>query len=291
MTPHSSNAAEVAFAALPLQYGNMDKDFTHLLLTRFNTAIGFAPSRMGLQTEWLKSRLALFEQYCLPSIASQQRAAFQWLVFFDAESPDWFRDKIAAYGPIIRPIYIEGVATDQVIAESIAAAGVVNTRYLVTTRVDNDDALAKGHLARVQGAFSRQQREFIEFPFGLQSYRDCLYSVYWPSNPFLSLIEEVQAGGRFTTVLCVPHDRVREAGPVKQIRCTAQWLQVLHSTNLLNGLRGWPRLRSHKHADFALHWPSPAQPDSVVARMRFSAEAYGARANKLAGKLAAKLGR
>ncbi len=270
----------------------MEKEFTHLLLTRFNTAIGFAPSRLGLQTEWLQSRLALFEQYCLPSIAGQQGADFQWLIFFDAESPSWFRQKIEAYGSLMTPMYIEGAATDPVIADSIASTGLVKTPYLVTTRVDNDDALAKGHLARVQQAFQRQERMFIEFPFGLQSYRDCLYSVYWPSNPFLSLIERVQSGNRFTTVLCVPHDRVRSAGPVKQIRCSAQWLQVLHSSNLLNALRGWPRLRSHSHADFALPWPADlAKGDSMAARIRFSAEAYGARANKLAGKLAARLGR
>lgn len=270
----------------------MEKEFTHLLLTRFNTAIGFAPSRLGLQTEWLQSRLALFEQYCLPSIAGQQGADFQWLVFFDAESPSWFRQKIDAYGSLLTPMYIKGTASDPVIADSIASAGLVKTPYLVTTRVDNDDALAKGHLARVQQAFQRQERMFIEFPFGLQSYRDCLYSVYWPSNPFLSLIERVQCGNRFTTVLCVPHDRVRSAGPVKQIQCSAQWLQVLHSSNLLNALRGWPRLRSHSHADFALPWPAErVKGDSIAARIRFSAEAYGARANKLAGKLAARLGR
>ncbi len=269
----------------------MGKVFTHLVLTRFNTATDFAPSRLGLQTEWLTARLSLFEQYCLPSIAGQQGADFQWLVFFDAESPAWFRKKIAAFGSLITPMYIEGEASDQVIVDSIAMAGLVRTPYLLTTRVDNDDALAKGHLARVERAFQHQEKEFLEFPFGLQLFRGHLYNVYWPSNAFLSLVEKVESGNRFTSVLCVPHHRVREAGPVRSIHCSAQWMQVLHSSNLLNGLRGWPRLHSQSHSDFSVHWPDTTNADSITTRVKLSAESYRARANRLAGKFTARLAR
>jgi Putative rhamnosyl transferase len=269
----------------------MGKEFTHLVLTRFNTATDFAPSRLGLQTEWLKARLSLFEQYCLPSIAGQQGADFQWLVFFDAESPAWFRQKIEAFGPLMTPMYIEGEASDQVIVDSIRAAGLVNTPYLLTTRVDNDDALATGHLARVEHAFQHQQREFLEFPFGLQLFRGHLYNVYWPSNAFLSLVEKVESGNRFTTVLCVPHHRVREAGQVRSIRCSPQWMQVIHGSNLLNALRGWPRLQSRSHPDFAVQWPQMTGGDSIATRVKLSAESYGTRANRLAAKFTARFAR
>jgi len=267
----------------------MEKQVTHLLLTRFNTASDFAPSRLGLQAEWLTARLELFEQYCLPSVAGQEGADFHWLVFFDAASPVWLRERIAAYGPLLTPIYVDGEATDRVIADLVLATGLVRSPYLLTTRLDNDDALAKSHLARVEGAFNYQEKEFIEFPLGLQSYRGHLYQVYWPSNPFLSLIEKVQSGNRFTTVLCVPHNRVRSAGPVKSIWCSAKWLQVLHGSNLLNALRGWPRLRSRSHPGFAVRWPEVASADSIANRVGFAAAGYGTKANKLAGKLAARL--
>jgi hypothetical protein len=269
----------------------MDKQVTHLLLTRFNTATDFAPSRLGLQTEWLAARLKLFEQYCLPSVAGQKGADFHWLVFFDAASPAWLRDKVAAYGPLLTPIYVDGEATDQVIADLVLATGLVTSPYLLTTRLDNDDALASSHMARVEGAFNYQEKEFVEFPFGLQIYRGHLYQVYWPSNPFLSLIEKVQSGNRFTTVLCVPHNRVRSAGPVKTIWGSAQWLQVLHGSNLLNALRGWPRLRSRRHPGFAVRWPEAPGTDSIVNRVGFSAAGYSTKANKLAGKLATRLAR
>jgi hypothetical protein len=269
----------------------MQTQVTHLLLTRFNTASDFAPSRLGLQTEWLTARLKLFEQYCLPSVAGQKGADFHWLVFFDAASPAWLREKIATYGPVITPIYVDGEATDQAIADLVRSTGLVRTPYLLTTRLDNDDALAESHMARVEGAFNYQEKEFIEFPFGLQSYRGHLYHVYWPSNPFLSLIEKVQSGNRFTTVLCVPHNRVRSAGPVKTIWGSAQWLQVLHGSNLLNALRGWPRFRSRFHPGFPVHWPETANADSIANRVSFSAAGYSTKASKFAGKLATRLAR
>ena len=71
----------------------MSHEFTHLVLTRFNTAVGYAPSAKRLDSAWLRTRLAMFERYCLPSMAAQRGAAFQWIVFCDAKSPEWFREQ------------------------------------------------------------------------------------------------------------------------------------------------------------------------------------------------------
>jgi hypothetical protein len=258
----------------------MHKQFTHLLLTRFNTAVDFAPSARRLETNWLSARLALFEQYCLPSVAGQRGAEFDWLVFFDAATPGWFKEQISTFAPPVKPIFVEGPATDEVIARLVLQTGLVSSPYLITTRLDNDDAISKDHLALVQGAFRRQDREFITFPFGMQSFRSHLYSVYWPSNPFLSLIERV-SDGRPTTVFCVAHDRVGDANKLRKVLCSPQWLQVLHDSNLRNTLRGWPRLGSRSHPKFNVIWPKQGRCDSVGSRFRFSLGAYGARAERV----------
>jgi Putative rhamnosyl transferase len=269
----------------------MPREFTHLLLTRFNTAVGFAPSARRLDNDWLEARLVPFEQYCLPSVAGQRGADFKWLIFLDAGSPAWFKEKLESSAPLVTPIYIDGTLTDEVIASSIAATGLVNTPYLVTTRVDSDDALANTHLAMVQAAFQRQEREFLEFPIGLQSYRGHLYNAFWSSNPFLSLVEKVQSGNRFTTVFCVPHDHVRRAGRVKSLIRAPQWLQIIHSKNTSSVPRGLPRLKSGAHPAFDVSWPEVATDDSFAKRMRFSAEAYSAWTGRLIGKTAARLKR
>ncbi len=171
----------------------MPKEFTHLVLTRFNTILSFAPPPQRLQRDWIEQRLAPFEQYCLPSMAAQRDVEFTWLMFMDAESPDWLREKMQSYAPLVVPVWIDGPLTDEVIASSIAATGLVRTPYLITTRIDSDDAFASNHLALVQSAFAKQERQFLDFPFGLESYRGHLYNRYWPSNSFISLIEKVQS--------------------------------------------------------------------------------------------------
>jgi len=264
-------------------------DFTHLMLTRFNTAIGYAPNSKGLDEEWLRGRVALFEQYCLPSVEAQRDVPFDWLIFCDARSPGWFRDKLLSYGPILKPVYIDGPATDDVIARRVKETISIKTPYLVTTRLDNDDAIGDRHLPLIQNAFSHQDREFLVFPFGLQSFRGQLYNVYWPSNPFLSLIEKVRDDGSFTTVLCIAHDKMRLSNQVRDIHTAPQWLQVIHGGNLLNSLRGWPRLSSGQPSQFHVHWPREVQDSSLLSRIEVSGTAFLARGRRLTEKVRAKL--
>jgi len=266
-------------------------ELTHIILTRFNTAIDYAPSARGIDDAWLRERILLFERYCLPSVTAQSCARFSWLVFCDARSPQWFRARIAAYGPLLTPVYIEGAATDEVIARSVKETGLVSTPYLITTRLDNDDAIGNQYISLVQKAFARQDRLFLVFPFGLQSFRGQLYNVHWRSNPFLSLIEKVRPNQEFTTVLCVPHNKVRSTGDVRDIYAAPQWLQVLHGGNLLNSLRGWPRLSSKYPTQFPVNWPPDRQDETFVKRFCVSGAALFARGRMLAKKFWAGSGK
>ena len=47
----------------------------------------------------------------------------EWLVFFDAVSPAWFKERIATFEPLVTPIYIDGPATDEVIARKVGGNG------------------------------------------------------------------------------------------------------------------------------------------------------------------------
>jgi hypothetical protein len=261
------------------------QDFTHLLLTRFNTAVDYAPSAKRLDAEWLDRRLALFKQYCFPTVAAQKGVEFKWLVFFDAQTPVSFRDKIAAFEPLVTPVYIEGQATDDAIRKHVWETGFVSAPYLITTRLDNDDGIGSSHIEHVQRAFQRQSREFITFPVGLQLFREHLYYVYWRDNPFLSLIEKVKSKEELTTIFCVAHHDLGRAGKLTQIRTAPQWLQVMHGTNVANELRGgWPKLAEQSHPDFEVTWPAASVKDSLARRLMFSMSAYGKRMNRFAHK-------
>jgi putative rhamnosyltransferase len=258
----------------------MSADFVHLVLTRFNTAVGYAPSARRLESGWLRERINLFERYCLPSMRAQRDAEFRWVVFCDAASPEWFRETMESYRTTLTPFYVEGWLTDDRIAQTIADSRLARAPYLITTRLDNDDALARDHLARVQSTFHQQEREFIEFPFGLQTFRGHLYSVYWHSNPFLSLIERVGAHNRFSTVFCMRHDHLNTRVKPHSIVCAPQWLQVLHANNVGNSLRGWPRIQSRTHSHFAVKWPDSIAEDSFWDRVGLSTAAYSERARR-----------
>jgi hypothetical protein len=246
------------------------KEFTHLVLTRFNVDTPFAPSGKGVESIWLRSRLELFLRYCYPSVTRQAGVEFRWLIFCNALSPGWFKKEMAQLNEVVNPVFVEGLATDEVVRQKVMEAGVVNTPYLITTRIDNDDAISRRHLWHVQRAFRRQERAFIAFPFGLQLFRGHLYSVYDPYNPFLSLIERVNDDGRVTTVFCVPHTKVCTAGKVRELWKSPQWLQVLHSQNVGNSFTGWPRLRSRVHSAFDLSWPDDCSRDNFFQRVKWS---------------------
>jgi hypothetical protein len=263
----------------------LPEDFTHLLLTRFNTAVDYAPSPRRLESEWLLPRLALFERYCLPSVKAQRGAVFNWLVFCDASSPGWFKDIIAHYAPLVKAIYITGPANDKVIAQEVKSSGFVCSPHLITTRLDNDDAISEDHLSLIQKAFLHQNREFVMFPFGLQLYHGALYHVYWRSNPFLSLIERVGENSELTTVYCVRHDKVAQQEKVRYVSRSAQWLQVLHTANLGNALRGCPKLRPASHPAFDVRWEEDIAHDPLPRRIAASAGSYIGRLRRVSERI------
>ena len=245
-------------------------DFTHIVLTRFNVATGYAPSTKGVDSDWLEERLALFKRYCLPTVSKQKEASFYWIVFCNLLSPPWFKQKMAEFEHIFTTVYIDGLATDELLAQKVKESGLVTRPYLITTRIDNDDAMARSHLKMVQGEFRHQSREFISFALGLQLFRGSLYETCWANSPFLSLIEKVAADGTFTTVLCTDHTLVKQVGKVRVLWRSPQWMQVLHANNVGNALRGWPKLQSLSHPNFEYDLTPPESNDGFGKRVMFS---------------------
>src|SRR5277367_1153292 len=99
--------------------------FTHIVLTRFNVVTTFAPASRGIEEAWLKDRVALFMRYCFPSIANQEGATFRWLVFCNAYSPAWFKEHMAGLAEFLTPVYVEGLATNEVFAQKVKESGYV----------------------------------------------------------------------------------------------------------------------------------------------------------------------
>ncbi|NCC33069.1 MAG: hypothetical protein EOM24_13805 [Chloroflexia bacterium] len=228
--------------------------FDHLILTRFNVRIG-QWIQQPPDEAWLTHRFELFERFCLPSLEAQTCQHFRWLVLFDAETPEPFRAKIATYAawPNFQPIYLQHFTLESLL---VVLQPYVQTPYLITTRLDNDDALSRRFVEQLQRQFAFQAFEFINFADGytLDLQRRRLFMRNYTSNSFISLIERADNP---RTVLCRNHTFLSEIGPIKNLRTDPMWLQLVHQRNLGNEVAIWPRASmTQLRDDFVLPDPT-----------------------------------
>ena len=74
---------------------------THLLLTRFNVRES-EEFKLALDEKWLDGRVKLFEEYCLPSVQKQTDSNFKWVILWDGETPQRFRDLEGKYSALLK---------------------------------------------------------------------------------------------------------------------------------------------------------------------------------------------
>ena len=215
-------------------------DFTHAIMTRFNVERPKHHDPIRLDPDWLARRFDLFEKYCLPSVAAQTARDFHWLVYFDAATPQPFLDRIEACRKIFPfvPYFSTGVSAafwPQSLSETLPA----RTPWILTTRFDNDDALAVDYVARLQAAVTRQeppQRGSLNFPRGFVLEGGNIYALTHVANAFASWLEPWDDHTR--TAISINHLKLTRVGPVTQLDGAAAWLQVVHGGNVSNKVRG-----------------------------------------------------
>jgi hypothetical protein len=233
----------------------------HLVLTRFNLRTSVTGGRDVTARDWLLDRLALFETFCLPSMKAQT-ASHEWLVWFDSGTPSEIRERVDSHDGYT-PIYVDGTLGDEAMRETLAGRVPSDATHLVTTRLDNDDAVAESFLARVQLAAVHQPRPaFLNMAFGYQWQDGRFYYSIQRSNPFLSYVEPVRRGEARLGIQSVAHgnhDRIRKTGDLRQIWAPPSWLQVLHGGNVANEFKGLRRVTGEPPSGFA-DLPVTAEP-------------------------------
>ena len=220
--------------------------FEHYLLTRFSAAFS---SGVPAQEEWLRYRLGFFVDACWSSVRSQQGADFTWLVLFDDRCPDDFRADVEALAEgTFTPVWSREQWSPSIFGRAIAEHSPVDAArpWLLTTRLDSDDAIARDFMAAVQREFTPTDGLFVDFPRGLQIDRSgATYRYDQLSSPFLTLVERRRPDASPSTVYAARHARARQWGPVREVSAPPMWVQVIHGSNLLNltvGARVSPRV-------------------------------------------------
>jgi hypothetical protein len=227
-------------------------EFDHVLLTRFSAVM--SPGAGPAGEEWLRYRLAFFDDVTYPSVISQTGAQvgrdFTWLVLFDDRcSPEFRADVVYLAEDVFTPVWTHEDFRRDIFAEPVAAAtdrDAGTAPYLITTRIDSDDAMAVDFMATVQAQFAQQERLFVSFTRGLQIDRSgAVFSSDYLSNPFISLIERRRPGRLPDTVYVAKHARARAHGPIREVQGPPMWAQVIHDlnvSNIVNGMRTSPRV-------------------------------------------------
>jgi hypothetical protein len=237
--------------------------FDHFLLTRFNVRTKFAEGAPVCEPAWLEERFGLFERFCLPSVRAQTASGFRWLCFFDAGTPAAFRARIerCAEGDAFEPVLVEGAFGPERIREAVRTRLGPGATHVITSRLDNDDAISRDYVAQVQATCGGGDAEVVNHAAGYCWHRGRIYLRRVPHGPFVSLVERVEGlrtihGGR--------HADVAALGPVRQLDDRPSWIQVIHGGNVSNRLRGERRPVAELGDRFVLGFDPAARRESRV---------------------------
>ncbi|SEQ51359.1 glycosyltransferase [Arthrobacter sp. OV608] len=214
----------------------MHGNFDHILLTRFNLPSPGAESFVRGREGWLHSRVELFEQYCLPSVENQTVKTFHWIIYFDPQSPAWLKDKVGQLSQthVFNPIYRAQVSRDDLLNDLKLVSGARH-RNVITTNLDNDDALSANFVERLQSVPVESDRAAVYLVRGLIRSGDRLYSRTDRSNAFCSVQEDWNSA---QTCWSTWHNLLGKTMKVIQVGGEPAWLQVIHGSNVSNRVRG-----------------------------------------------------
>lgn len=229
--PAATAAAQTAAPAVP-----------HVLMTRFNLATPGREAAIRNQPDWLAGRFDLFERFCLPSVASQSRRDFTWIIYFDKDTPAAYKDRIAA---LQREVPFEAYYTGLFPAtgwpRSLAEVLGPLPPVVLTSRLDNDDALAVDYMERTAAAARGRvpaPRMGIVVTEGFIRSETSAYRIAHPCNAFTSWLEQTGDEDELLTAMGIMHMDAARFGPLVQVPGPGGWLQVVHGGNVSNKVRG-----------------------------------------------------
>lgn len=223
----------------------------HYILTRFNLRLWTKDkNRNHTRTEeWLKNRFELFEKFCLPSIMNQTNQSFKWIVLFDFQTPDKYRERISSYEKVCRqfcPCYVEPERSRyfvKVFKEEIHKRINKDTNILITSYLDNDDALHQKYVEEIQ-KMKVEFPTFVSYVYGIQYYTELNIATRVPytNNHFISLIEPLDENQNFRSVYGYgSHIAIHKYANTKTVYIDNthqdRWIEVIHEANMDNDVK------------------------------------------------------
>jgi hypothetical protein len=220
--------------------------FKHYLITRFNLKNknwDVTKNNESLLTrEWMKHRIGLFSNFCLPSVASQTKTNFEWLLFFDTTTETDFKAELEV---LLKPyshfkaFYIDGMDAFHSSIQTYVTESSKDSPYIITSRIDNDDCIHKEYISTIQQQFNSQDFMAIDIlkGYSLQISPDIMLGkkehIF---NPFISLIEKNDAP---KTVWFSDHNMWKKESRRLEINNKRLWMSIIHEKNKVNEFDGY----------------------------------------------------
>ena len=227
----------------------MDAKFTHYLITRFNIKInGFGPEfvRPDARTEdWEIGRLPFFEQFCAPSVTGQTSKNFYWFIYCDPSTEGQIIKKIKTAIQSIASaeiVFVSGF--DEMVSHIQLTCANAQTPYVITSRLDNDDAIGIHYIEDIQSNFIPEDQVILNLLGGVNynvSDKVLTYHRHSLNNSFISLIEMKKPAGELDTVMGFRHLTPKNTMTIKNIQSRYSFWMTLHHQNAATRINlGWP---------------------------------------------------
>lgn len=264
-------------------------NYSHFIITQFNLR-NFPLSNSNDYESWLRwirNRIVLFTEYCLPSVLNQSAKEFTWLIYFDADTPEEFNDfikRLETY-PFISICYCKGIEDfNKTYFQEVVTRIGKSVKWVITTRIDNDDCIHKDAVKVIQQNFTEKNKFLISLSSGyILNIRDKTLSHYfYPMSPFISLIEDTgeDPGGVYEKI----HTRWdslrlfivkelwiewfnRKSRKSRFILKQPMWIQTVHGENVSNSFfRGVPVLRKRDLKDYSINLSTTKLPITIIGK-------------------------
>jgi len=212
--------------------------FEHIIITRFNIKHEEWKNKVRNTNweKWMKERVKIFKKYCSPSVANQSTNEFVWLVCIDPNTKDKYRKSILEEKSKSKSIEVIEVDSLKSLTKDVKSyiLNNVEEEFVITSRLDNDDAIEKNFVKDIQDMFDKQSYKPISMAKGFQlilGEENRLRKINTPNGPFMSLIESVS--GSMKTVYGKKHYEWNDS-LTKIVNDEPRWIQVIHRKNVSN---------------------------------------------------------
>lgn len=208
-----------------------------------------------------RRRLELTRHITARSLAAQTERRWRWMVAIDLADPllEERRAVLATCGnPVIEVAIHQKHDPDEVVPDGRLEGDVDRPGgawrrairaqghgRILTTRLDDDDALASDALARLRSGLGSPSRPTAwVMPSGYKWHKGHVQPMTHLANMFASL----DSPGELTTIMDVKHGRISLSYPVRYTDRSPSWLWVRHADT-----RSGSRNASHRLLDAVSH--------------------------------------